>query len=119
MNEFTERLSSLRDAMKSNNIDAYIIPTADPHIGENIPDHWRIIQWLTGFTGSAATVVVTESSALLWTDSRYLIQAEKELRDSGFVLAGSVSPDYAGWMAENLEEGSDGRIGREYFFNRL
>jgi len=114
MNEFTERLSRLREAMKNAKTDAYIIPAADPHLGENIPDYWRIIKWLTGFTGSAATVVVTDSFAGLWTDSRYLLQAGKELHDSGFSLVNPVLDDYAGWIAENLKEGStvglDGNI---------
>jgi Xaa-Pro aminopeptidase len=109
MNAFNERVSRLREAMNNTNTDAYIIPTADPHLGEYIPDYWRIIQWLTGFSGSAATVVVTDSFAGLWTDSRYLIQAEKELHDSGFSLVSPGLPDYAGWIAENLREGS--RVG--------
>jgi Xaa-Pro aminopeptidase len=79
MNPYAEKLALLRAAMKENNIDAYIIPSIDPHPGEYIPDHWRIIAWLTGFTGSAATVVVTDSFAGLWTDYRYLIQAENQL----------------------------------------
>jgi Xaa-Pro aminopeptidase len=109
MNEFTERLSRLREAMKNARTDAYIIPTADPHLGEYIPDYWRIIKWLTGFTGSAATVVVTDSFAGLWTDSRYLLQAGKELHDSGFSLVNPALNDHVGWIAENLKEGS--RVG--------
>jgi len=109
MNEFIDRLSRLREAMKNTNTDAYIIPTADPHLGEHIPDYWRIIQWLTGFTGSAATVVVTDSFAGLWTDSRYLLQAGKELSSSGFSLVNPVLPDHAGWIAGNMKAGS--RVG--------
>ena len=67
-----EKLGRLRASMKDHGINAYIIPNTNPHLGEYIPDHWRIIAWLTGFTGSAATVVVTDSFAGLWTDSRYL-----------------------------------------------
>ena len=74
-----EKLAILRTSMKSANIDAYIIPVSDPHLSEYIPDHWRIIAWLTGFTGSAATVVVTDTFAGLWTDTRYFIQAENQL----------------------------------------
>jgi Xaa-Pro aminopeptidase len=103
--------------MKQNGIDAYIIPLSDPHIGEYIPDHWKIITWLTGFTGSAATVVVTDSFAGLWSDSRYFIQAEKELAGSGFELvkpAGSVISGYVDWLDSDLADGSkiaiDGRI---------
>lgn len=70
-----EKLLSLRNAMKAKGIDIYILPMSDPHLGEYIPEHWQLIRWLTGFTGSAATVVITESHAGLWTDSRYFIQA--------------------------------------------
>ena len=108
MNVFTERLSLLRDAMKRTDTDAYIIPSTDPHLGENVPDHWRIIEWLTGFSGSAATLVITEKFAGLWTDSRYFIQAEEQLHDTGFVLVKSVPSeknDYFCWIADNLESG--------------
>ena len=117
MTSFIEKLALLRAEMKEQNIDAYIIPSTDPHLGEYIPDHWRIIGWLTGFTGSAAAVVVTESFAALWTDSRYFAQAEDQLRDSGFNLMRPVPPDKTdliGWIAENIDTGSkiglDGRI---------
>ena len=91
MNRHIERLSLLRVAMNDKNVDFYVIPSADPHLGEYIPDHWRIINWLTGFTGSSATVVITSSFAGLWTDSRYFIQAEKQLYGSGFSL---MNPDF-------------------------
>ena len=87
------------------------------HLGENIPDHWKIIPWLTGFTGSSATVVITDSFAGLWTDSRYFIQAEIQLAGSGFELIKPVSltpPAFIGWLAENISPvsriGFDGRI---------
>ena len=112
-----ENLARLRVLMKENSIDAYIIPSTDPHLGEYIPDHWRIIDWLTGFTGSAATVLITDSFAGFWTDSRYYIQVEKQLCDSGFA---HMKPDFTGkndfldWMADNIQPGSkialDGRI---------
>src|SRR5664280_2423210 len=85
MNLHSEKLAILRNLMKENDIDLYIIPTTDPHLGENIPDHWRIVSWLTGFTGSSATVVITELFAGLWTDSRYILQADKQLLDSEFI----------------------------------
>ena len=84
MDIYLVRLASLREAMKENKIDIYIIPTGDPNLGEYIPEHWRIIPWLTGFTGSAATVIVTAEFAGLWTDSRYFVQAHNQLIDSGF-----------------------------------
>lgn len=117
MNQSVEKLALLRAAMKQNGINAYIIPLSDPHIGEYIPDYWKIITWLTGFTGSAATLVVTDSFAGLWTDSRYFIQAEKELAGSGFELvksSGSGNSGYIEWIVTNLDYGSrialDGRI---------
>ncbi len=116
MSPRVERLSVLRKLLKENNIDFYIIPSADPHLGEYVPDHWRIIAWLTGFTGSAATVIVTQSFAGLWTDSRYFIQAEYQLRSSGFTLMRSFQSDrndFIAWLAENRLPGNiigfDGR----------
>ncbi|MCX6327825.1 MAG: aminopeptidase P family protein [Bacteroidia bacterium] len=117
MNPTVEKLALLRVALKENSIDAYIIPSTDPHLGENIPDHWRMITWLTGFTGSSATVVITDSFAGLWTDSRYFIQAENQLGTLGFVLMNGVlsdRKDFIGWLHENIKPGSrialDGRI---------
>ena len=117
MNLCAERLAILRAAMRDNNIDAYIIPSTDPHLGEYVPDHWRIISWLTGFTGSAATIVLTDSFAGLWTDSRYFIQAERQLKNSGFLLIQPSSfekSSYVEWISDNVNSGSkialDGRI---------
>jgi len=72
--EHFEKLKSLRELMEQQQLDACIIPITDPHIGEYVPDHWKCIEWLTGFSGSAGTVVVTSSFAGLWTDSRYFIR---------------------------------------------
>jgi Xaa-Pro aminopeptidase len=112
-----EKLAGLRNLMKNNGIDVYLIPSTDPHLGEYIPDHWRIISWLTGFTGSAGTVVVTDVYAGLWTDSRYFIQAEDQLKDSGYTLMNSSSnekTDLIGWMTSHITSGSlvalDGRL---------
>ncbi len=79
-------LKALRREMKVSGTDAYIIPASDPHLGEYVPAHWKVIAWMTGFTGSAGTVVVTQKFAGLWTDSRYFIQAEEQLEGSGFEL---------------------------------
>src|SRR5664280_184756 len=117
MNLHSEKLAILRNLMKENDIDLYIIPTTDPHLGENIPDHWRIVSWLTGFTGSSATVVITELFAGLWTDSRYILQADKQLLDSEFILMKNSlheQNNFNDWISENVEpEGKialDGRI---------
>jgi Xaa-Pro aminopeptidase len=117
MDQHSEKLSLLREAMNSGGIDYYIIPSTDPHQGENVSHHWRIVDWLTGFTGSAATVVITESCAGLWTDSRYYLQAEKQLAGSGFIIM-KPSPDeknsFIEWISENIEPemkiALDGRI---------
>jgi Xaa-Pro aminopeptidase len=108
MNFSINNLSELQSVLKTNNIDAYIISSTDPHLGEYVPDHWRVIAWLTGFTGSNATAVVTCSFAGLWTDSRYFIQAENQLDGSGFTLMKSVFPDkreMLNWLSSEVKEG--------------
>jgi Xaa-Pro aminopeptidase len=108
MNHSQEKLEYLRTSMKEKNIDAYIISSTDPHLGEYIPDYWRVISWLTGFTGSAATAIVTDSFAGLWTDSRYFLQAENQLQGTGFVLMKplhTAKMDFLEWTAENFKSG--------------
>ena len=106
MSSSAEMLVQFRASMKDDGIYAYIIPSSDPHLGEYIPDYWKIIPWLTGFTGSAATVVITDSFAGLWTDSRYFIQAEKQLSGSGFefVRPGHYQRnDFMDYISENAK----------------
>lgn len=112
--------------MKDGGIDMYIIPMSDPHLGEYIPEHWQIISWLTGFTGSAGTVVVTDSHAGLWTDARYFIQAVRQLSGSGFefMRPGQYQRnDYMDFVAENVKPGDkigiDGKIFQFSAFRRL
>ncbi len=123
MHHSDEKLALIRASMKESGLDAYIIPDTDPHLNEYIPDHWRIISWLTGFTGSAATVVVTQCFAGLWTDSRYFIQAEDQLLHSAFILmkpSHSDTSGFIGWLKENLERGSRiGLDGRTFSISRL
>ena len=80
------RIDLLREYMKKCGVSACIIPTADPHLSEYVPEHYKLRQWVSGFTGSAGTLVVTENDGGLWTDGRYYIQAEKELGGSGIKL---------------------------------
>ena len=80
------RLSALRNRMKDARIDATIIPQTDPHHSEYIADHWQVRRWLSGFTGSAGSLVVTADKALLWTDSRYFLQAAQQLEGTGIEL---------------------------------
>ena len=110
------RLAALRGAMARHGIDACLMPSADPHLSEYLPEHWQIRRWLTGFTGSVGTVVVTASEAHLWVDSRYWVQAERELAGSGFELKriGIVTdPGPLNWLGESLADGQclavDGR----------
>lgn len=105
----TERLNSLRNLMRQRKIDAYLIPSADPHQSEYLPDHWKSREWLSGFTGSAGTLVVTQSFAGLWTDERYFLQAERELEASGIRLKKqqiSHAPEHITWLKENLPKGA-------------
>ncbi|MBO7248529.1 MAG: M24 family metallopeptidase [Bacteroidales bacterium] len=81
-----DAINSLRLYMEREDISAMIIPSSDPHFGEYIPDHYKCLEWLSCFTGSAGTLVVTADKAALWTDSRYFIQAQKELAGTGVEL---------------------------------
>ncbi|WP_326512268.1 aminopeptidase P family protein [Clostridium intestinale] len=104
-----KRIEKLRNLMKENKIDAYIIPSFDAHQSEYVADHWKSRQWISGFTGSAGTVVITLDDAGLWTDGRYYIQAEKQLEGSGIRLFKMVDlgvPSYTEWLRSTLKEGS-------------
>ena len=112
-----ERISALRIEMKNKGIKAYIIPSTDPHISEYVAECWSSRAWISGFTGSAGTVVVTDEVAGLWTDSRYFLQAENELADSGIDLHKLGLPDsvdYPEWLKKNLNSGDvvgfDGKV---------
>jgi Xaa-Pro aminopeptidase len=104
----SEKLNRLRQSMKRRRIQAYLIPSADPHQSEYVPACWKRRQYLTGFSGSAGDAVVTLDRAGLWTDSRYYLQAERELEGSGFDLfkfglAGV--PAWKEWIAKELRAG--------------
>lgn len=105
-----EKLRLLRQEMHSKGIDAYIIPSTDPHQSEYVCEHWQSRKWISGFTGSAGTVAVTQQHAGLWTDSRYFLQAEHELEGSSIALhkmTNQFAPQYAEFLAENLPQGSN------------
>lgn len=109
MNTFTQRINDLRQSMKSQSIDAMIIPRTDAHLSEYISDHWHVVRFLSGFTGSAATMVVTLDKALLWTDSRYFLQAAQQLADTGIELMKEGlpdTPDISSWLCQNLHKGN-------------
>ena len=95
--------------MQAHGISAFIVPSTDPHSGEYVPAHWECRKWISGFTGSAGTVVVTLDQAGLWTDSRYFLQAGQQLQDSGITLFKERmpdTPDIAGWLSEVLPSSS-------------
>lgn len=101
-----KKLENLRKLMVQNGIDAYIIPSSDAHMSEYVPDYYKSREWLTGFTGSAGTAVVTLTDAGVWTDGRYWIQAEKELKGSGFTLFKTGIPNeitIIDWLKEKMD----------------
>lgn len=103
-----DRVEKLRQLMKENQMDAYIIPSFDAHQSEYVAEHWKCRQWISGFTGSAGTVVITLEDAGLWTDGRYYIQAEEQLEGSGIRLFRMMDPGvpfYSEWLTDVLNEG--------------
>ena len=102
-----ERISQLRQVLKNNEISAIIIPSADPHLSEYLPEYWQGRQCLSGFTGSVGTLVVTHDFAGLWADSRYWVQAADQLEDTGITLQKLQpgSPNHAQWLEANLNAG--------------
>lgn len=121
-----ERINMLRHLMSEKNIDVYIVPSSDNHQSEYVDDYFKAREFITGFTGSAGTAVITQTEAGLWTDGRYFIQAENELAGSGVKLYKMGNPDVPS-VEEYLEAalptngvlGFDGRViamskGKEY-----
>ena len=121
-----DRLAALRRAMLETQLDAYIVPSTDPHQSEYPAPRWAAREWLSGFTGSAGTLVVTHHEAFLWTDSRYFLQAPAELEGTGIELMKDRQPEtptIAGWLGKTLLEGqnvgADGRVLSENGARRL
>ncbi|MBN2897212.1 MAG: aminopeptidase P family N-terminal domain-containing protein, partial [Clostridia bacterium] len=111
------RVKALREQMKATKIDCYIIPSFDAHQSEYVADHWKCRAWISGFTGSAGTVVVTQDQALLWTDGRYHLQAANELEGSEYILMKQGLPGVptiGEWIADTLADdacvGFDGKL---------
>ena len=112
-----ERLAKLRDLMKERGMDAYVVPTSDFHLSEYVDGYFKCRKFLTGFTGSAGTAVVTAEEAGLWTDGRYFVQAAGELEGSGFTLMKMGEegvPTVEEYLEKTLPEGGvlgfDGRV---------
>ena len=104
----TMREQMLRNLMEREGISAFITPSTDPHSGEYVPERWKSRRWISGFTGSAGTAVVTTDKAALWTDSRYFIQAAEQLDGSDYVLQKEKiegTPTICEWLGSVLNEG--------------
>ncbi|HKT41535.1 MAG TPA: aminopeptidase P family N-terminal domain-containing protein, partial [Rhodanobacteraceae bacterium] len=102
------RIAALRGVMRQRGVAACIVPTADPHLSEYLPEHWTAREWLSGFTGSAGTLVVTADFAGLWTDSRYFSQAQRQLAGSGVELVKlnvPHTPEHVAWLCERMHAG--------------
>lgn len=110
MNEINQRLEKLREVMRREHLSAFIFPSTDAHQSEYVADHWQGRAWISGFNGSAGTAVVTMRSAALWTDSRYFIAAEEQLRDTEFQLMKlkvEGTPTISDWIASELSQNED------------
>ncbi len=104
-----ERIEALRGTMAQKQIDAYIITGTDPHLSEYIPDYWKTREWISGFSGSYGRVVITSNQAALWTDSRYFLQAEEQLKGSEMIMMKDRQPDtisFDNWIIGQLRKGA-------------
>ncbi|WP_061858919.1 aminopeptidase P family protein [Clostridium colicanis] len=124
--EVRERIEKLRSLMKERGIDAYIVPSSDPHQSEYVAEHYTARAFITGFTGSAGTAVITLKDAGLWTDGRYFIQAENQLKDTGvtlFRMGEKGVPTIEKFLRGNLPFGAkvgfDGKVVSVQYFRSL
>jgi len=118
MAAINERIALLRDAMRKAGVAACIIPGTDPHASEYIAEYWKERVWISGFTGSAGTAVVALEKAGLWTDSRYFLQGEEELKDSGMDLMKMGLPETADiipWLIDTLKPGEKVAVNAQMF----
>ena len=108
--DINQRLSDLREVMRREHLAAFIFPSTDPHQGEYVPDHWKGREFISGFNGSAGTAVVTMTSAALWTDSRYFIAAEEQLKGTEYQLMKlkiEGTPTIAEWIGRECSAGAE------------
>ena len=113
-----ERIHALRMTFRPNNIKAFIIPSTDPHLSEYVAPYWMSREWISGFTGSAGTAVILMDKAGLWADSRYFLQAEKELEGSGITLYKEMlpeTPSITKCLCQNLKPGESVSIDGKMF----
>ena len=107
--EIISRIAALRDKMRAAGIDATAIPQTDPHMGEYLAEHWQVRRWLSGFTGSAGSLVVTLDNAYVWADSRYWLQAAAQLKDTGIGVMEDgkpQTPEIIDFLCETLPAGA-------------
>ena len=105
-----ERIEALREVMRREHLSAFIFPSTDPHQGEYVPDHWKGREFISGFNGSAGTAVVTMKSAALWTDSRYFLAAEEQLKGTEYQLMKlkiEGTPTIAEWIGRECGPGAE------------
>ena len=112
--DINQRLSALREVMQREHLSAFIFPSTDAHQSEYVADHWKSREWISGFNGSAGTAVVTMTSAALWTDSRYFLAAEEQLRGTEYQLMKlkiEGTPTIAEWLGQELKEVRSPEVG--------
>lgn len=120
MNMINQRLESLREVMKREHLAAFIFPSTDAHQSEYVADHWMGRAWISGFNGSAGTAVVTMHSAALWTDSRYFLAAEEQLKGTEFQLMKLKipgTPSIAEWLGKELQDVGSPEVGLDGWVN--
>lgn len=120
MNNINQRLASLREVMKREHLAAFIFPSTDAHQSEYVADHWLGRAWISGFNGSAGTAVVTMTSAALWTDSRYFLSAEEQLKGTEFQLMKlriPGTPSIAEWLGKELADVASPEVGLDGWVN--
>lgn len=113
-----ERLDALRKVLAEDDIAAMVIPSTDPHFGEYVPEHYKALEWVSGFTGESATLAVTQDAAALWVDSRFFISAARELQGSGIEMMKikvEGTPTVEEWVKSQLEDGDIVAIDEELF----
>ena len=118
MSKITERIKQLRNAMQQSGVAACIVPGTDPHASEYIADFWKEREWISGFDGSAGTVVIAMNNAGLWTDSRYFLQAAEQLNGTGIELmkmGDPSTPDMLSWICAELKPGEKVGVNSQMF----
>ena len=120
MNMIQQRLEELREVLRREHLSAFIFPSTDAHQSEYVADHWKGREFISGFNGSAGTAVVTLTSAALWTDSRYFLAAEEQLRSTEYQLMKlkiEGTPTIAEWLGRELRDVKRAEVGIDGMVN--